>query len=127
MTKEEKAAYDRERYLANREYKLAQNNTWNAANKESLKAKGKIYRDNNKETRKVYDKVYNDTVRHPYRRIVTCPDGFVVHHLNHNPDDNRRTNLLVMLKSDHMSYHAHIRYGNYSEASEIIKSYEIVV
>ena len=39
-------------------------------------------------------------------------DDECVHHINWIKDDNRPENLQVMTKSEHMSYHMHVRYGN---------------
>jgi hypothetical protein len=117
MTKEEKRAYDRARYLANKEQKKA----YRDANRERTKEYNATYREVNQE----YFKNYNDTVRNPYRSVIDCPDGMVVHHINHDHSDNRRTNLLAMTPSDHASYHRSITSGNYEKASEIIYNYEV--
>jgi len=109
MTKEEKKAYDKERYLANKESILAQQKAYKDAHKESISAKYKAYR---------------DIVRNPYRSVVDCPVGMVVHHINHDHSDNRVSNLLVMTVSDHQSYHQFMRFGNYEKASTIIYNYE---
>lgn len=46
-----------------------------------------------------------------------------VHHINEKRDDNRLCNLLLITKSDHMSYHGYKRYGNEKAAKEIISKY----
>jgi len=36
-----------------------------------------------------------------HRQITKCPDDKVVHHINHNPLDNRKSNLLVVTAKEH--------------------------
>jgi len=121
MTKEEKKAYDKEHYLANKEQKKA----YYEANKESILARKKEYWKTYCVANRERIKVYHDNVTNPHRSVVNCPEGMVVHHLNHDHNDNRRTNLLVMSRSDHQSYHQFMRWGNYDKASQIIYNYEV--
>jgi len=95
--------------------------TYREARRLEYNARVKAY----KESHKSEIQTYRDTVVAPYRSVVNCPDGFVVHHLNHDHNDNRRQNLLVMTREDHMSYHQFMRYGNYGKAAEIIYKYEV--
>ena len=37
-----------------------------------------------------------------HREIMGCPQGLVVDHLNHNPRDNRRSNLRVCTQSENI-------------------------
>lgn len=37
--------------------------------------------------------------------LTEIPEGFVVHHINHNRSDNRWCNLELMRASDHAAYH----------------------
>ena len=45
-----------------------------------------------------------------HRWILNAPDDMVVHHLNHNSLDNRKTNLIILSASDHSYYHAKTRH-----------------
>jgi 5-methylcytosine-specific restriction endonuclease McrA len=58
MTKEEKSAYDKTRYQANKEQIAAQKKAYRQANKEKLSAKKKEYYQSNKEKRDAYNKSY---------------------------------------------------------------------
>ena len=40
-----------------------------------------------------------------HRFLMRTPRALVVHHVNHNSLDNRRSNLRNMRKSDHALYH----------------------
>jgi len=40
-----------------------------------------------------------------HRQIMECPNGYVVHHLNHNTLDNRKCNLIVVTDEEHKLYH----------------------
>ena len=108
-----KSKEDREAY--SRAYRLA--------NKAKIRAKDKTYYESNKES--ILEKLKHCRSERPYRSVIDCPDGMVVHHLNHDHNDNRRTNLLVMTQSDHASYHGYMRHGNYEKASQIIYNYEV--
>ena len=140
MTKEEKNAYakayrlankelikskQKQYYLDNRErllaYANANSKTYYEANKEASKTRKNAYYEANPE----YFKNYRDTVYRPYRSMIDVPEGYDVHHLNHDHDDNRRTNLLAMTRADHAAYHQFMKYGNYEKASEIIYNYEV--
>jgi len=116
---------DRKEYMkAYRETHKAQikasKEAYDRLHREEKKAYEKAYRLANKESRKAY----SDTIVAPYRSVIDCPEGYVVHHLNHTHSDNRRSNLLVMTRSDHNAYHQFMRYGNYEKASDIIYKYE---
>lgn len=39
------------------------------------------------------------------------PPGFLVHHINRNPDDNRPENLVLVTRSQHFKLHDHPRRG----------------
>jgi hypothetical protein len=119
--RERESARRKERYLANRERELAQCRAYKVSHQESIMA----YELANRVRILDYKKAYDVTVRHSYRSVIDVPDGMVVHHLNHDHNDNRRTNLLVMTQSDHASYHGYMRYGNYEKASQIIYNYEV--
>ena len=44
--------------------------------------------------------VVNTTIRQIHRYIMDCPDYMVVDHINHNPLDNRKSNLRVCTVND---------------------------
>lgn len=44
-------------------------------------------------------------VIHLHRFITNCPKGLIVHHVNHNPLDNRISNLKIMTISEHSHLH----------------------
>lgn len=46
-----------------------------------------------------------------HRHVVPAADGLHVHHLNHNPSDNRPENLIVLTPSEHGGRHGRERYG----------------
>lgn len=49
------------------------------------------------------DQVWDDVEQHLGRKLLPTED---VHHLNHNPLDNRIENLVVMPKKEHSRLHA---------------------
>jgi hypothetical protein len=110
MTKEEKKAYDKLYREIHKEARNARNREYKASHREQANETARVYKNRNK---------------YPYRSIIDVPDGFVVHHLNHDHNDNRRQNLLAMTRADHLSYHQFMKYGNYEKASAIIYKYEV--
>jgi hypothetical protein len=119
--KEAKRAYQKAYRLANKEQKKAYYET----NKERISAQQKAYYEASKESIRETQRVYYDTVTSPYRSLIDVPDGYDVHHLNHDHSDNRRSNLLAMSHADHTAYHNYMRHGNYDLASQIIYNYEV--
>lgn len=42
------------------------------------------------------------------RKITNCPKGYVVHHIDHNVENNNLGNLMMMTQSEHMKLHNRI-------------------
>lgn len=62
---------------------------------------------------------YNSTLRKHLHQYIwekhngTIPKGYQVHHINHNPDDNRIENLQLMTTEEHVKHHIeHKRQNN---------------
>lgn len=56
--------------------------------------------------------------------VCPIPDGWVVHHINHDPSDNRIENLIPMPGALHMQYHASID-GHRDLAAENIRKHAL--
>ena len=96
--------------------------TYYERNKERCKAKALEYYYKNREARKEYQKRYKS----PHRYVVDAPEGWDVHHFNHNHDDNRPENLLPLPHDVHGRYHNLMRHGNKEEALLLLTEFIMV-
>jgi hypothetical protein len=106
-------------YQAHKEEIKAKNLARYHANKEAYKATVMEYYHRNAESKKEYQRRYEC----PYRELVQVPDGWVVHHFNHNHEDNRPENLLPMTHSDHSRYHGYFNTGQRRKALKVLTKY----
>lgn len=51
----------------------------------------------------IYHKIYLDA--HPELNLTEIPNSYVIHHIDENRDNNDISNLQMMTKSEHDSYH----------------------
>ena len=55
------------------------------------------------------DKDGNTFGRNTFKMYFTIPDDWVVHHIDENPLNNDKSNLLGLSRKDHGALHAHLR------------------